>query len=70
MNINKNAKKEGKIIKNKKTADFIPILPLLHVLIKSMVQFDKYIHPVIFYEYYLICIFMNIHNNLKNEEIT
>ena len=29
-----------------------------------MVQFDKSIHPVVLYEYYLICIFMNIHENL------
>ena len=32
-----------------------------------MVQFDKSIHPVALYEYYLICISMNIHENLKNE---
>ena len=32
-----------------------------------MVQFDKSIHPVVLYEYYLICIFMNIHDHLKNE---
>ena len=32
-----------------------------------MVQFDKSIHPVVLYEYILICIFMNIHENLKNE---
>ena len=32
-----------------------------------MFQFDKSIHPVVQYEYYLICIFMNIHENLKNE---
>ena len=25
-----------------------------------MVQFDDSIHPVVLYEYYLICIFMNI----------
>ena len=32
-----------------------------------MLQFDKSIHPVVLYEYYLICIFMNVHENLKNE---
>ena len=32
-----------------------------------MVQYDKSIHPVVLYEYYLICIFMNIHENLKIE---
>ena len=31
-----------------------------------MIQFDKSIHPVVLYEYYLICMFMNIHENLKN----
>ena len=31
-----------------------------------MVQSDKSIHPVVLYEYYLICIFMNIHENLKS----
>ena len=43
------------------------MLSLLHVLMLSMVQFDKSIHPVVLYEYYLICIFMNIHENLKKE---
>ena len=33
-------------------------------------RFDKSIHPVVLYEYYLICIFMKIHENLKNEEKT
>ena len=33
-----------------------------------MLQFDKSIHPVVIYQYYLICISMNIHENtLKNE---
>ena len=32
-----------------------------------MVKFDKSIHPVVLYELYLICIFMKIHDNLKNE---
>ena len=33
-----------------------------------MLQFDKTcIHPVVLNEYYPICIFMNIHENLKNE---
>ena len=32
-----------------------------------MVQFDKSFHPVVLYEYYLICIFMIIYENLKNE---
>ena len=32
-----------------------------------MLQFDKSIYPEVLYEYYIICIFMNIHENLKNE---
>ena len=41
------------------------MLSLLHVLILVMVQFDNSIHLVVLYEYYLICIFMSIHENLK-----
>ena len=33
-----------------------------------MVQLDKSIHPVVLYEYYLICVFINIHENLKMRE--
>ena len=33
-----------------------------------MLQFDKSIHPVVLYEYYLIWIFMKIHENLKMKE--
>ena len=32
-----------------------------------MLQFDKSIHLVVLYEYYLSWIFMKIHENLKNE---
>ena len=32
-----------------------------------MLQFDKAFHPVVLYEYYLICIFIKLHENLKNE---
>ena len=32
-----------------------------------MLQFDKSIYPVVLYEYYLIWIFMKMHENLKNE---
>ena len=32
-----------------------------------MFRYDKFIHPVVLYEYYLICIFMIVHENLKNE---
>ena len=41
--------------------------PLLAVFISSVIQFDKFVHPVILhvYEKYIICIFMNINENLK-----
>ena len=32
-----------------------------------MLQFEKSIHPVVLYEYYLIWIFMKMHESLKNE---
>ena len=47
--------------------------PLLPVFISSVIQFDKFFHPVVLYENYLmvlyenylICIFMNINEILK-----
>ena len=64
MNIHELIKKtinnKGKSLKTQ-TADFIPILSLLHVLISSVLQIDKFIHPVVLYEYYFICIFLKIH---------
>ena len=62
MNINKNAKNKGNSLKYKYT-DFTAMLSLLHVLIPSMLQFDKSIHQVVLYEYCLIFIFMKIHEN-------
>ena len=41
--------------------------PLLPVFIASVIQFDKIFHPVVLYENYLICIFMNINENFCNE---
>ena len=41
--------------------------PLLPVFISSLIQFDKYFHPVVLYENYVICIFMNINENFSNE---
>ena len=41
--------------------------PLLPVLILSVIQFDKFFHPVVVYENYLICIFININENFSNE---
>ena len=32
-----------------------------------MLQFDRSIHPVVLYEYYLIWIFMKMHENFKKE---
>ena len=40
--------------------------PLLPVLISSVIQFDKFFHPVVLYENYLICIFMNINEKFCN----
>ena len=42
--------------------------PLLPVFISSVIQFDKFFHPVVQYENYLICIFMNINEILKMRE--
>ena len=41
--------------------------PLMPVFISSVIQFDKFFHPVVLYENYLICIFMNINENFRNE---
>ena len=43
------------------------MLSLVHVLISSMLQFDKSIHPVVLYKYYFVCIFMKIHENFKKK---
>ena len=37
-------------------------------LVSSVIQFDKFFHPVVLYENYLICIFMNINEILKMME--
>ena len=39
--------------------------PLLPVFISSVIQFYMFFHPVVLYENYLICIFMNINEILK-----
>ena len=41
--------------------------PLLPVFILSVIQFDKFFHPVVLYEKYLIGIFMNSNENFSNE---
>ena len=42
--------------------------PLLPVFISSGIQFDKFLYPIVLYESYLICIFMNINEILKMRE--
>ena len=42
--------------------------PLLTIFKQSVIQFDKLFHPVVLYENYLICIFMNINKILKMGE--
>ena len=44
--------------------------PLLSVFISSLIKFDKFFHPVVLDENYLICIFMNINEILKMREKT
>ena len=41
--------------------------PLLPVYILSVIHFDKFFHPVVIYEKYIICIFMNSYENFSNE---
>ena len=43
----------------------IAILSLLHVVMSSVIQFNKSIHPMVLYENYLISIFMNVYVNLQ-----
>ena len=38
---------------------------VVQVSISSVIQFDKSFYPVVLYEHYLICIFMNFNENLK-----
>ena len=74
MNINENLQKWSKIIKNNinehNSAQSIIKPPMLPVFISSVIQFDKFFHPVVLYENYLICIFMNINEILKMREKT
>ena len=45
-----------------------PLLPLsIYPKIDSVIQFEKFFHPVVLYENYLNCIFMNINENFCNE---
>ena len=56
MNINKTLKNKGTSLYKK---------GLFHPNIVIVAYFDKSIHPVVLHEYYRICIFMNIHENVK-----
>ena len=40
---------------------------LFHVVISSLIQSDKPTHPIVLYEYFLICIFTKIHEPFENE---
>ena len=51
-----------------KLTDFSPKPSLLHVVTSSVIQFDKSLYPVVLYEKYVICIFMNSCENLENDE--
>ena len=44
--------------------------PLWPVFISSVIQFDKFFHPVVLDENDLICIFMNVNEILKMREKT
>ena len=50
-----------------KLTNFRPKPSLMYVIISYVIQFDKLFYPVILNENYLICIVMNIHENLKND---
>ena len=41
-----------------KLTDFSPKPSLLHVVISSVIRFDKSLYPVVLYEKYVICIFI------------
>ena len=42
--------------------------PLLPVFLSSVIHCDKFFHPVVLYENYLICFFMNINENFNCEK--
>ena len=41
-----------------KLTDFSPKPSLLHVVISSVIRFDKSLYPVVLYEKYVVCIFI------------
>ena len=42
-----------------------PLLPVF--FISSVIQFNKFFHPVVLYENYLICILINYNESFSNE---
>ena len=72
MNINENLQKWSKIIKNNInehiSAQKHHQTIIVAIFISSVIQFDKFFHPVVLYDNYLICIFMNINEILKMRE--
>ena len=50
--------------------NIIKLLLLQVFFISSVIQLDKSFHLVVLYENYLICIFMNINENLKMKKKT
>ena len=72
MNINENLQKWSKIIKKKNinehnSAQKHHQTTTVASFVSSVIQFYMFFHPVILYENYLICIFMNINENFCNE---
>ena len=61
LNVRRNRKKTHKL------TDSYPKPSLLHVVISSVIGFNKFFYSVVLYVNYLICIFMNIYANLKND---
>ena len=73
MNINVNLKDKGKTIKKKTINNgcqpqTIIKTTIVACFISSVIQFDKYCHPLVLYGNYLICIFMKINENFKSED--
>ena len=71
MNINENLQKWSKIIKNNinehiSAQKHHQTTIVASFFISSVIQFDKFFHPVVLYENYLICIFMNINEKFCN----
>ena len=42
-------------------------IAIVACFISSVIQFDNSVHPVVLNKAYLICMFMNIYDYLKNE---